>query len=346
MRTNNIIVLLAALIAVTISACVKNPENSITNLTTTFQTHAVWVVNEGDWGHGNSTLDCFEPDTGFYHDNVFEAVNHMPLGDNANDAVIGRGDSLYIVVNNSDTIRLLNRRTGVQLHAYAMPAGTKPYKMVMINDSIAAISGYGANSLILFNRWTGTISRTFPTGANPEGVAFTGSTICVCAPGLNAAREIDLIRPSDGSTASVQAGDDPLGIIALNDSSAVALCGGNWSPPSPASLVFINTDRAAVSTTLPVPGSPTKMALDGRVLYVPVDSVVYLFDMQTRTLRDSFKIDRVAYGITVDNATHLVYLTDAKNFAQRGDLSVFDDQMRLLSRMPTGINPGTLLVLH
>lgn len=338
-------VLIAAL-AAGLASCTKEPANSITNLDPTFAAYAVWVINEGNFGHGNSTLDCYEPEAGSYHENVYTAVNHAALGDNANDLAIGRGDSLFVIVNNSDVVRLINRRNAHILRSYDLPAGTGPFKMVMINDSDIAITGFASSTVLILNRWTGAITHTYAVGPNPQYIAFTGSWLCVSAPGFNGGNEVDVIKLSDGSVTKIAVGDSPSIILAQSDTSAVVLCSGNYSPATPASLVFFSTNTATVTTRVPLPRHPFKMAADGRVLYIPADSVMTRVDLYNRTLRDSFPMDRVAYGLAVDYDTHTLYLSDAKDFTQRGDLSMYDDQMLLLGRMQTGVNPGTMLVVH
>ena len=42
---------------------------------------ALFIVNEGGFGNGNSSLSVYEPESGVVHNNIFRRANGVPLGD-------------------------------------------------------------------------------------------------------------------------------------------------------------------------------------------------------------------------------------------------------------------------
>ena len=79
-----------------IQGCKSNPTEP--SGTPPLVTNGVYVVNEGNFQRGNSTLTFYSPDSNKAYQNVFALVNGRNLGDTGNDIAI-HGGRAYIVVS-------------------------------------------------------------------------------------------------------------------------------------------------------------------------------------------------------------------------------------------------------
>src|SRR5512142_857281 len=111
-----------------ITACVNNPNNPVQPTGLSVGAHAIYIENQGT-GSGAASLDCYEPDAGVYHSDIFKSVNNGQLGDFPNDLDAKGNDSLFIVDENGNAVYLIDRHTAKLLRTYALPAGTTPFDL-------------------------------------------------------------------------------------------------------------------------------------------------------------------------------------------------------------------------
>lgn len=326
------------------SACVTNPDKTPVNVGP-FAAHAVFIVNEGNT-KSLATLDCYEPEALKYSEDIYRAMNGTALGDDATDAIVGGKDSLYVVEFNSTTIQLINRTSGLLLRTYFM-GGCGPEKMVMMNDSQMAVTGANTNQVLVLNTRTGNIDARLSVGAYPIFMQRFGDVLFV---GASGGSELDIVRLSNASVSKMDVGNAPGQVMVMNDSSAAVICSGTYGVANTASLRFFDPKTSMITGILSMPGGPFKLARDGNLLYVPCDSIVLRVDYTTHAVVDTFIASAAhiaTYGIAVDSVTHTVYLSDAKDYSQRGTLSVYNGLTKsLITQMPCGISPGTILVTH
>jgi DNA-binding beta-propeller fold protein YncE len=99
---------LIAFIAFALFSCSKNP------LDTVFfdfsGNRGVYIVNEGNFMYGNSSLSFYDPEQKRVYNDVFQARNSAPLGDVAQSIKIWNRMA-FVVVNNSGKIYVVDSRT-------------------------------------------------------------------------------------------------------------------------------------------------------------------------------------------------------------------------------------------
>ena len=113
----------AALIASAafIAGCVRDPVGP--ELTVPLpSTKGIYVLNEGNFGRGNSTLTFYDDASRTVYQDVYSAVNSRPLGDVGNSIVIRNG-RIYIVVNNSNKVEILDEATNASVGTVEIGGG-------------------------------------------------------------------------------------------------------------------------------------------------------------------------------------------------------------------------------
>ena len=113
----------------------------------------VYILNEGLFGSGSSSLSFYDVKKDSVYNDVFFAVNGRNLGDVGNDIKI-RGTRAYIVVNNSNKIEIINTSNHQSIGTINIGAGTSPREIVFVNDSIALVTNLYDTSVVEVQRTT------------------------------------------------------------------------------------------------------------------------------------------------------------------------------------------------
>ncbi|HEY8935460.1 MAG TPA: DUF5074 domain-containing protein, partial [Cyclobacteriaceae bacterium] len=84
----------------------------------------IWIINEGAFGHSNSSVSSYNPSTGAVQQDLFGLKNNgKALGDVAQSITIN-GNLAYIVIDNDNKIEVVNANTFVSsytLDGLALP---------------------------------------------------------------------------------------------------------------------------------------------------------------------------------------------------------------------------------
>ena len=181
-------VLWVILLPLAIVSC-KHPEPEPQPVT---YTNGLFILNEGLFQMNNSTLSFYSFATGEYSDNVFLGVNHRGLGDVGND-LKKYGSKLYIVVNNSNIVEVVNAKTVQSLKTINLN-GKQP-RQIDFYGGKAYVSCFDGD-VVRIDTATLEVDGTVHSGPNPDGLCVCNGKIYVCnSGGLN--------YPNYGNTVSV-----------------------------------------------------------------------------------------------------------------------------------------------
>ena len=302
----------------------------------------VYILNEGGYLQGNSTLSYYDTERGTVTNDVFAAVNNRPLGDVGNSIRIH--DTLaYIVVNNSHKIEIIaladHRSTGT----IDMGVGRSPRQMAFVNDSIALVTNLFDDSVIPVNLRTRALLPRIPVGGNPDGIAIAAGKAFVANSGGGNGRTVSVLSLSSLTvTGTLAVGDNPVKVQVSSAGEVYVLCAGSFSPDTPAKMFVIDPHVPAVVDSISFGGHVFEFALtSGGRGYIPVGDSVLVLDTGTRAVTGTFLRGASFYSIGVDPVSGDVYAGDARNYVQPGSVSIYSPTGTLLRSFNVGIIPGS-----
>ncbi len=321
--------------------------------------NGLYILNEGLFQQNNSTLSYYNFKDGTLTSNIFLDVNHRGLGDVGND-LQQYGSKLYIVVNNSNILEVVDFNTVQSLKTISLPQ--KQPRCIAFLDGKAYLSCFDGD-VVRIDTATLEVDATLHTGPNPEG-------ICACNGKIYVANSGGLNSPNYGNTVSVI---DPTSFTVVKDitveinptrikswqnSYLYVVSNGNYGmfpghPNVPYTFQKIDSQTDEVVKTY-----------DLEVLNFDIYqnlAYVYTYDYNTMTsawikvlnletdevVKEQFISDgtqlKTPYGIKVNPLNGDVYITDAGTFTTNGDVYCFDKDGKKKFSFEAGLNPSAMV---
>ncbi len=343
----------------------------------------MYLVNEGNMGSNKCTLDFLDYTEGIYMRNIYPERNPTivkELGDVGNDVQI-YGNKLYIIVNCSNKVEVLDARTGVRIKQIEIPN----CRYICFRREHAYVSSYVAGVLIDPNAPLGAVFKIdtaslqvvdkVTVGYQPEEMVVLGDYLYVANSG-------GYRVPYYDNTVSVVEFEgfhqEQQIVVGLNLHRIKAdkygklwvSSRGNYndiySPyGSVPSNLFVLDKRVGynemiVTDTINVPCS--NMAIHGDSLYLyshDYDNITQqstltygIINIKTKkVVSKNFITDgtekeiKMPYGISIHPETGDIYVTDAKNYVSTGTLSCYNKEGKRKWRVSTGDIPAHMVYL-
>lgn len=343
----------------------------------------MYLVNEGNMGSNKCTLDYLDYTEGIYMRNIYPERNPTvvkELGDVGNDVQI-YGNKLYIVVNCSNKVEVLNARTGVRIKQIEIPN----CRYICFRREHAYVSSYVAGVLIDPNAPLGAVFKIdtaslqvvdkVTVGYQPEEMAVLGDYLYVANSGgyrvpyydnTVSVVEFEGFRQEQQIVVGLnlhRIKTDKYGKLWVSSR-------GNYndiySPyGSVPSNLFVLDKRVGynemiVTDTMNIPCS--NMAIHGDSLYLyshDYDNITQqstltygIINVKTKkVISKNFITDgtekeiKMPYGISIHPETGDIYVTDAKNYVSTGTLSCYNKEGKRKWRVSTGDIPAHMVYL-
>lgn len=254
-------VALLTLLSIIVCSCVKSPTQSTEQLLPSAS--IVYVVNQGIFEHGNSSITAYYPDSNMAVTDVFKIVNGRSLGDVGNDIALYKGKA-YVVVNNSDKIEVMNAATAVSVGTVYFKSGTSPYRITIDStDNLGFISGLYANSVSVIDLNTNSLlSDTISVGNEPYGIAYASGRIFVANSGGGLGNSVSVIDPvSRKVVSSITVGAGPTEVEPDGKGNIWVICPGNYGDIGKVFVVNTSTYTVSDSINMNVDSPPSSDTL-------------------------------------------------------------------------------------
>lgn len=303
---------------------------------------SVIILNQGAFNQGSASLSEFNPTTRQIQHTVFLRRNGRPLGDVLQSAE-SIGNLLYLVVNNSRKIEVVELESLSSVRTITMPVGSSPRYIAASDANTGWVTSLFSNYVYKVNLGVGVVTDSVFIGAGSEDIHFAQGRLFVTR-NLNAdfstASGVSVINPVTGIVESViptLAG--PQRIVALSGQLWVN-CTGNFGA-NDGGLIRIDPVNRLAAQQIALSAGTAGMAvstlrnelyvLSNGILRIPVN------DIAARTHITS----RYFYGIGVyDKTDFVLYASDAKNFSVEGSVIMYNAGGIPIDSVTAGIVPA------
>lgn len=325
-------------------------------------TAEIYILSEGLFNLNNSSLTRYSFRTHQLKTNYFSTINKRGLGDTANDIAL-YGNKLYIVVNVSSTLEVVDFTTGQSIKQIPMRtengSSRQPRHIAFHKDKAYVCSFDGTVARI--DTTSLEIEATVKAGRNPESLCVQNEKLYVSNSGGldytegigvdNTVSVIDLASFTEIKKITV--GPNPGCILPDSENFVYVATHGKNIVEGDYHLVKINSHTDEVERVFDE--KVMNFAIQGNVGYLynynyqTEDASIKMFNLQTgETIREHFITDgtqiHTPYGIHINPYSGNIYITEAYSYTVTGDVLCFNQNGQLQFRLNRiGLNPNTVV---
>lgn len=311
----------------------------------------ILVLCEGLYNMNNSTLACIGSTVDA---DIFTTANSRGLGDTANDMLL-YGSKLYIVVNVSSTIEIIDAQTMLSEAQISMfddsGVARQPRYATACDGAVFVCSFDGTVARI--DTATYELTDICSAGANPDGICAVGNRLFVSnSGGLDAPNYGTTVSVIDIATmtqvAEIEVGMNPGRIAADAENRIWVVARGNYDDVEP-HITIIDADALTITEIIDLPVLNFNLTDDCAYAYAfdysTNTSTYYTIDMNLEA--QYFDIDyeiETPYAISVSPTTGNVFIADAHNYTESADIvCVNSSGIQQYTIDNVGLNPNTIL---
>lgn len=319
-----------------------------------YGSRGVFVVNEGNFLYGNSSLCYYDYETKTVINDIFYMANAVPLGDVAYSMHIHHGRG-YIVVNNSGCIHAVDANT-LELRG-TITGLVSPRKILFLNSTLGLVSDLYGRAVAIVDFEAMRVVGSIPTGSpllpfhqhGTEDLVRIGGSIYSNSWSFDS---ILLVIDAESLTVvdTISVGIQPLSLVADGNNMLWVLNDGGY-PGNPfgyesPSLMRINPNTRAIELQLGFPKGTAVSGLDlnpaGDTLYI-LARHVYAMGIDSPQLPAQPLIPsngRNLKALGVDPVDGRLLVADAMDFMSEGKVYVYSPTGLAIDTFGVGIIPG------
>lgn len=319
----------------------------------------LFVLNEGNWGSNKCDLDFYDFSSGIYKRDIYKAANPevtLGLGDTGND-LKAYGSRLYIVVNGSNKLEVVNIKTAKRIGQVDIP-NCRNIAFYKNKAYVTSYNGYVA----VIDTAALTIGTQINVGRQPEELVVVGEKLYVANSGgytsTNYDRTVSVIDLNTGAkTKDIDVAINLHRLKADNYGDLYVSSRGDYDKIG-SNLYVIDTKTDAVKKKFDIAASNFAIHKDIAYVYSAEWSNStgnYIITYNKINVKDevvlpgSFITDgtqtsiMMPYAIAVDPSSEDIYVTDAKDYVTPGKLHCYSSSGKLKWSVTTGDIPGHIV---
>lgn len=328
----------------------------------TDQKGALYILCDGNYSLNNSTLALYDFNRNQLDNDFFQTMTGRKLGDTGNE-IQQYGSKLYIVVNASSQIEVLDAFTGESLSQIPLFDGTvarQPRYLAFWQNKAYVCSFDGTVARI--DTASLEVDAFAQAGRNPDGIAAGNGKLYVSnSGGLDFASSLgydNTVSVIDIATFTevkrITVGLNPYRIRTDDFGYVWVACRGDYGQEAGSWwCIDSNADKVITSYSLEV----MNFDLLGDLAYLYhfdnelQESWIKVFNLKTRQMeRESFITDGTTittpYGINVNPVNGDVFITDAGNYVTSGHVYCFRSDGSLRYKLShVGVSPNSVVLV-
>jgi hypothetical protein len=343
---NNSFICLGALYLIlnTLVACKSDKPQDVKPqeiITVNNASDGVFITNEGNYGFGNAAISYYDIERGEVVEDFYKSVNKKSLGDVCQSAYLER-NKMYVVVNNSQKIEVLDSETFVQIATIS--GFTSPRYILPVSKSKAYVTELYEKAIKIVDLNTHTITGKIEINSDwsVQMVEMYGKVFV----GTVQTDKLFVINSATNQVVdSVLVGYNPSSMKEDKFGKLWVLCRGNKEKAIKGKLVQLNPENLQIEKEFIIENdNPARLEINGfsDTLYF-LNNGVYQFPVTASSLPTNPIIEennKLYFGLGIHPKSGQIYVADAIDYVQKGNIYRYKPNGELVTQFKAGIIPS------
>lgn len=296
-----------------------------------------FITNEGNFNKTNGTISHLSSDFNSVSNDVFRNANGRGLGDVVQSMVV-HGDYAFIIVNNSNTIEVVEKNTFKSVYTITEALNSPNY--AAINNNKLYVSSLYDSSINIYDVEDYSFIKKIELDYAVGGIATVDNYLYAANGFYSGGMTVEIIdTTTDLNTIDLVFNNKINGIESNGQSVYVLETNENNSK-----ITKINGETITQEINLPQ-ANARYLAIDGSKLYYTAGTGVFqLSDALTQSSNKLFDVNTgedpfsILYGFEVFDGT--IFTSDANGFTDNGSVSIYKEDGTIVKTFNVGIGPN------
>jgi outer membrane protein assembly factor BamB len=305
----------------------------------------VFIINEGNFQWSNASLSYYKKSSGETFHDLYYQINGETPGDVLQSIAL-HDDQLWLVMNNSSKIVAIDLYTGEK--TAAIEGLTSPRQFLPINQTKAYVTDLFAGHIHVIDMSTLEVSGNIALPGYSEALISAAGKVIV---GNMDSGMIHAIDPAtDQLSEGLAVGPGPVAMVNGGGNMIWVLCGGTWESTQGANLVKVDAASWEIAASYELPErnfaySRLAISNDGSQLFF-LGGDVWMLDASAAQPQAEVFLSAEGmslYGLGIDPYTNNLYVSDAIDYTQNGQVLRYSIQGQHIETFQAGIIPSGFL---
>jgi len=293
----------------------------------------IFVSNEGNFTKGNASTSHINGNLSTITQDIFKTSNGRALGDVAQHMVV-TDKYVYIVVNNSNTIEVVNKKTFKSV--YTISEGLSSPRYAVVKNNKLYVTSLNKASVNVYNAETFAFVKEIELNNTAENIVSVGEYIYAANGFYSGGKAIEVINTANDTNTVDIVFEKAINGISTNGQFVYALSANDTT-----TSISIVSNTSISSTKLLDQPIARNIVAEGSNVYYTAGTGVY--KMNNSLASASTKLFDVAqgaeysvfYGFNVINGT--IFTSDANGFTDNSKIVIYKEDGSIVKQFEGGI---------
>lgn len=326
--------ILAPMFAVTLLySCSNSDDNTVPVNPDEKYLDGIFVSNEGNFTKGNASTSYINNGLTTITNDIFTTTNGRALGDVSQSMVV-TDKYVYIVVNNSNTIEVVNRKTFKSVYTISENLNSPRYAVVKNNKLY--VTSLNNKSVNVYNAETFAFVKEIELNNTSENIVAVGDYVYAANGFYSGGMAVEVINPTNDTNTTDISFDKAINGLVTNGQAVYVLTANATT----SSVSMVNNTTISLTKDLDQANSRNIVASGSNIYYTAGTGIYKMNNNLTATSTKLFDVANgaeysVLYGFNVINGT--IFTSDANGFTDNSKIVLYKEDGSIVKEFTGGI---------